>query len=92
MGGYDGCDFTITFFRDNIQYAQDVSVSPHVAREIVSEIILPAPALKEITKWLLSKVNEIEEGNGIIREPLLKSPVENREKQKSEGVVGATYS
>ncbi|MGA2627618.1 MAG: DUF3467 domain-containing protein [Candidatus Bathyarchaeia archaeon] len=92
IGGYDGYDFIITFFRDNIQYAQNVSTPPHVEREIVSEIILPAPALKEITKWLLSRVNEIEEANGIIREPSLKSPAESREKQKSERVVAAAYS
>jgi len=92
IGGYDGYDFIITFFRDNIQYSQNVSAPPHVEREIVSEIILPAPALKEITKWLLSRVNEIEEANGIIREPSLKSPAESHEKQKSERVVAAAYS
>jgi hypothetical protein len=93
LGGFDGYDFTITFFRDNIKYSDTPDESPTVDREIMAEVSLPTPALKEITRWLLNNLNDIEEKTGVIQEPQLKAKAREREDQKGEnGKVVAAYS
>ena len=92
MGGFDGYDFTITFFRDNVKYPEEPAEPLTVDREIVSEVILPTVALKEIARWLLQNVNEIEEKNGAIREPLLKLETKQREDPRREVRILAAYS
>jgi hypothetical protein len=91
LGGFDGYDFTLAFFRDNMKHPEDPSESPIVEREFVAEVILPAPALKEITRWLLENVNRIEEENGVIREPILKRAKEETT-PKHVGKILAAYS
>jgi hypothetical protein len=93
MGGFDGYDFTISFFRDNLIYSNDPSESPNVDREILAEVILSSAALKEITRWLLLNVNDIEEKNGVIREPLLKTETKRHDDNaRKEFRVLAAYS
>jgi hypothetical protein len=92
MGGFDGYHFTITFFRDNVKYSKEPGTTPTVDREIVSEVSLPPAALKEITRWLLQNVNEIEDRNGVIREPLLKTKSKQSEDPRNEARSFAAYS
>ena len=92
VGGFDGYDFTLTFFRDNVKYPEDASETHAFEREFVAEVVLPAAALKEITRWLLQNLNEIEDKNGIIREPMLKVETKTDEVPKAGSKVLAAYS
>jgi len=89
MGGFDGYDFTVTFFRDNSKHQENTDQPPTVEREIVSEVVLPVAALKEITRWLLQNVNDIEEKDGVIREPLIRAETKRREGVRAEGTLAA---
>jgi hypothetical protein len=92
VGGFDGYDFTLTFFRDNVKYPEEALDTHTFEREFVAEVILPAATLKEITRWLLQNLNEIEEKNGIIREPMLKVETKTDEAPKASSKALAAYS
>ena len=92
VGGFDGYDFTLTFFRDNVKYPENASETHTFEREFVAEIVLPVAALKEITRWLLQNLNDIEEKNGIIREPALRIEAETSEAPKADSKALGAYS
>jgi len=92
VGGFDGYDFTVTFFRDNIRYPEELGESPNLEREFLSEVALPLASLKEITRWLLQNVNAIEEENGVIKEPLIKAETKKGEVAEPKGKILAPYS
>jgi len=82
IGGFNGYDFTVTFFRENVIHPEDPSEAPIVEREIEAEVVVPLLALKEITRWLLQNLDELEEKNGIICKTL--SHVESNESKDAE--------
>jgi hypothetical protein len=75
-----------------VKYPEDAGETHTFEREFVAEVVLPAAALKEITRWLLQNINEIEEKNGIIREPMLKVETKADEVFKAGSKVLAAYS
>jgi hypothetical protein len=92
LGGFDGYDFTLTFFRDNVKHPEKPDEAPSVEREFVAEVVLPAAALKEVAQWLLRNVDEIEQKHGPVHDASVVLEAGQREVRKAENRTLAAYS
>lgn len=92
IGGFDGYDFTLTFFQENVKHQEDPRQPPTIHREFVAEVVLSPIALKEIARWLLQNVNEIEEKHGLIRGPSLLVQTKQGEGHKPSNKTLTVYS
>lgn len=74
VGGYSGYDFRIDFYNDEITQTEEPELPPKATREIAVEIILSTLALKQLTKWLTTHLQNIEAAIGEIKEPTATPP------------------
>jgi len=69
MGGFNGFDFRITFFRDELKMKEKANEAPTIIRKMHSEVILTPLALKQLNDWLTKHIQDLEKIMGEIKPP-----------------------
>jgi hypothetical protein len=92
LGGFDGYDFTLTFFRDNVRHPEEPDEAPSIEREFIAEVVLSAAALKEVVQWLRRNVDEIEQKHGPVRDASVVLEAGQREIRRTANRTLAAYS
>lgn len=78
MGGFNGYDFRVSFFNDNVVTAEDPTATPSAIREMHVEVIMSPLAAKQLRNWLNKNIDDVEKITGEIKETKTTGQTKNK--------------